>query len=93
MFECKLTLRKGDVPKVFSNAAQIKRLLEPVSETPFDDLHHQPIVGLLAHACALGRDPMGVLFDLIGENEGAFAKHPRELLDIICRSRREEYAG
>jgi hypothetical protein len=49
-FECKLTLRRADLKKAFSNAVFIKSLWPIRKGNPYDELHQPIIYGLLAHS-------------------------------------------
>jgi hypothetical protein len=84
-FECKLTLRSKDVNRAFQTASQIKRKANPTLGTPYDELNSQPIYGLLAHSQALGRGKASwTVHKAVERYQVTHAKHPRELLDIIC---------
>jgi len=84
-FECKLCLRRRDLDKAFKVGAEIKRKSEPVLGTPYDELNSTPIFGILAHSQSLGNGrPAWKLHDVIEDYQTRYAKHPRELVDIVC---------
>jgi hypothetical protein len=86
-FECKLTLRKQHIDSAFRVAAHIKRKSRKTTGTPYDELSCGPIFGLLAHSHALqGKKERASwkIYDAVEEFQTNHAKHPRELLDIIC---------
>lgn len=85
-FECKLTLRRRDFARAFSNAVKIKRLIEHRAGSPFDELNQLPFFGLLAHSFESPgkKDRDSALWRCIGEYEVKFVEHPREMLDLIC---------
>jgi hypothetical protein len=84
-FECKLTLRRDDVKTAFQTASIIKRKARAQHGTPYDELNSMPIFGLLAHSSSpRGKQPSWKLHEIVEKYQTAFAKHPRELLDIIC---------
>jgi hypothetical protein len=84
-FECKLTLRKEHIDQAFLRAREIKRKARKRLGTPYDELNSAPIFGLLAHSHALrGKKPSWKIHDAVEQFQTKYAKHPCELLDIIC---------
>lgn len=81
-FECKLTLKKRDLKKIFKNAAVIKRMQEPKTGTPYDELHSLPLYGVLAHSHDWKNTSS--IYDHVYDLQAAFAEHPREMLDLVC---------
>jgi hypothetical protein len=84
-FECKLTLRGDHVKSAFQTASVIKRKARVQFGTPYDELNSMPIFGLLAHSSSLrAKRTSWKLHEIVEKYQTAFAKHPHELLDIIC---------
>jgi uncharacterized protein DUF6602 len=84
-FECKLTLRAGDIKRSFETACTIKRKAPARFGTPYDELNRPPIFGLLAHSQSLGKGERSWrLYDAIEKYSAECSDHPRELLDLIC---------
>jgi len=83
-FECKLTLRRKDVDRAFEVATKIKQKALVRVGTPYDELNGTPIFGLLAHSCSFrGKQASWKLHKLVEKYQTKYARHPRELLDII----------
>jgi hypothetical protein len=84
-FECKLTLRLGDIRQAFDTARVTKRKAPPRSGTPYDELNRPPIFGLLAHSQSLGKGDRSLrLYEAVETYSAKCPDHPRELLDLIC---------
>jgi hypothetical protein len=84
-FECKLTLRHEHIKKAFQTACAIKRTARRGTGTPYDELNSMPIYGLLAHSHSFrAKRASWKLYEIVEKHQTGFAKHPRELLDIIC---------
>ena len=83
-FECKLTLRLGDIRRAFDTACAIKRKAPSRSGTPHDELNRPPIFGLLAHSQSLGKGARSLqLYAAVEKCAAECPDHPRELLDVI----------
>src|SRR5262249_38350006 len=83
--ECKLTLRQEHVKKAFQTACAIKRKARSRTGTPYDELNNVPIYGLLAHSHSFrAKRASWKLYEIVEKYQTGFARHPRELLDIIC---------
>ena len=86
-FECKTTLRKGHIRKATETCAWLKSRLPIREGTPYRELHSPALFGLLAHSQALRKDSAHAIetaFDELIDADQRFAKHPREMLDIVC---------
>ena len=83
-FECKVTLKKTDVRRAFSNAVRIKHLSPPRTGTPYRELQSPIICGLLAHSHRLGKAPFPTLEREVYDSDLQVVKHPKEMLDLIC---------
>jgi hypothetical protein len=79
-FECKLTLERKHLKKVFENSVKIKKMLPSREGTPYDELFQLPIFGLLAHSSKLKKD----ISYAIQEQIFQFCQHPRKLPDFFC---------
>ncbi len=87
-FECKLTLRHGEVQKAVETAASIKKDLTSFDdfESPFKSLHSQIYFGLLAHSHSWKGKKATPLANIQRELKKAGDDHanaPRELIDSI----------
>ena len=86
-FECKTTLKAGDVKKTAENAVMIRRLLPKREGSPYKELHNPIVYGLLAHSHSWKSErsaPTKHIGNLLWENNFAIAKHPSEMLDLVC---------
>ena len=87
VFECKLTLKKGDIAKSIETAAAIKRLSRARQGTPYRELVADPIFGIVAHAHSWKGTDVDVIRTIdkhISDSDLAFVKHPRETADLVC---------
>lgn len=89
-FECKTTLRKGDIESAFSTALHIQQLAHPGPRrnnrygTPYNELHGEILFGLLAHSHSW---TSATAFDHVTETLSECVEvcnHPREVLDVAC---------
>lgn len=84
-FECKLTLRPGDIKRAFETACSIKKKARARLGTPYHELNRAPIVGLLAHSQVLGKtNDSHRLYDIVQKYQADCTEHPREMLDVVC---------
>lgn len=87
-FECKLTLRAGDIRDAVENSVSIRRNSYPHrTGTPFKEANHRVIYGLLAHSHAWKGEkstPIENVENHLRTNEAGEVQHPRELLDVVC---------
>lgn len=87
-FECKTTLRKEHIKKIFENSIAIKSLLPQRKGTPYEELHSEIMYGLLAHSHDWKSDNEKVKENLssilFAELENI--NHPRLIPDILCVS-------
>ena len=86
-FECKLTLRKAHIKKLFRNAVKVKKMRESRTGTPYDELNQLPIYGLLAHSCewkgnVSARDKR--MHDILYDACVMCCIHPQQLPDVLC---------
>jgi hypothetical protein len=79
-FECKLTLERKHLKKVFENSVKIKKMLPSREGTPYDELFQLPIFGLLAHSSKFKKD----ISDVLHYHTFQCCQHPRELPDLFC---------
>jgi hypothetical protein len=86
-FECKVTLKAAHIRDAMENAALIRRLLPPLTGTPYRELNSSLIYGLLAHSHSWKgpkSTPVHNIRTALQEADTTFAEHPRELLDMLC---------
>lgn len=85
-FECKLTLRPGDIRKVFDNAAAIQDHATRRHGSLYRELHSPLIYGLIAHSHAWKADfktPAKILGTHLSKAL-ADVSHPRQIPDVFC---------
>jgi hypothetical protein len=88
-FECKLSLRKGDIYKVLENSTLIKRMTVPELGTPRKELSSSILYGLLSHThnwTSSIDDSIDIVEKHLYEADQKFVNHPREMLDLLCIS-------
>jgi hypothetical protein len=86
-FECKLTLRKSHLPKIFETSAKIKKLSSVRKGNPYFELQSPIIYGVLANSHEWKSDPKTVaenLTSIIQELDYKYVKHPIEMIDLFC---------
>jgi uncharacterized protein DUF6602 len=86
-FECKLTLKASHIDDLVDNCIAIKRLFEPRTGTPYREFTTPIVYGLLAHSHSWKGEnskPLDNFIPKFDEREGRLAKHPREMVDLIC---------
>jgi hypothetical protein len=86
-FECKTTLRKGDISKATETCVWIKRHLPVREGSPYRELHAPLLFGLLAHSQRLSKDPekaTDAAFNELLDSDASLVTHPRETLDAVC---------
>jgi len=86
-FECKTTLRSGDLEKVLTTAKAIAGLVPKQVASAKQALMAPVVFGLLAHSHSWGGDPRTVVERLTAKIHGLAAKHaaePRELPELLC---------
>ena len=86
-FECKRTLRSGDISTAVQNAVKIRRSLKKRIGTPYHELHSPIIYGLLAHSHSwkgTNSTPFENITKLLYEKDEQYVEHPRECLDLMC---------
>ncbi len=64
-FECKLTLKTRDIVSAIQKSVQIKEMIPIKNGTPYDELHHFIIYGLLAHSHSYKCDYKKAAFDIL----------------------------
>lgn len=79
-FECKLTLRAQHVRRAFETAAALHEVQRPRPGTPYDELHHPIVFGLLAHSHSW----KGESSDPTGNIEAHIDKVHREVSPLAC---------
>lgn len=97
-FECKLTLRKRDMPKIAATARAVQRLAEVRTGSLYSALHSPLAYGVLAHSSEWSKlsegdsefklrlsDPVACrkIDELLDESLKGNV-HPRETLDVLC---------
>lgn len=87
-FECKLTLRSGDITEAVGKAATI-RSLEPDRQgtTPYKELHSAIVYGLLAHSHEWKKEkstPVENVERTLREKSKGECDHPRKALNLVC---------
>lgn len=92
-FECKLTLRKSHLEKLFKNAVKLSRISEKESENrknrvkrrggnfAYEEYHRIFEYGLLAHSHASSADEID---SEIRRLDLETVSHPREMVDLVC---------
>ena len=89
-FECKLTLKAEHIHSAVKNSAEIRRLAKLARQhTPYQELNMQFLYGLLAHSHVWKGErstPLENIEKHLHSAEEAEAKHPKEVLDVICVS-------
>ena len=83
-FECKLTLRQPGLKRFFENSCLLKKLTNPSTGNPYDELHQMPFYGLLAHSTAIRGQGKHDIYEKIFDCMENIPSHPRELPDLIC---------
>jgi hypothetical protein len=86
-FECKLTLEAAHIAKTTENCVEIKRLTLRRTGTPYVELNSPMLYGLLAHSHSWQRErstPLENVTRTIDDKDQETARHPREILDIVC---------
>ncbi|MEW2356394.1 DUF6602 domain-containing protein [Spirillospora sp. NPDC029432] len=85
-FECKNTLRKQHISKLFSNAAAIRKLSTPNDGNFYGEVFGTITYGLLAHSHEWSPERGAQAVDTEIRRLHAEAKHPGELPAMICVS-------
>jgi hypothetical protein len=88
-FECKLTLRKGDIEKTVENAKRIQRLFKPRMGSLYKETYSPLTYGLLAHSHDIDSNSRQAAFKIaqtLYELDEKIVEHPREALDFVCVS-------
>ena len=86
-FECKLTLRSGDIDDFAEHAVALKRLAPRGTGSARRELFSAPIYGLLAHTHdwrSPGSNPLANLSNAVFAADARHVRHPRETMDTIC---------
>lgn len=83
-FECKTTLRREHSPKLFSNAAAIRRIAGEVTGTIYDETFGPIIYGLLAHRYQSDSSGAEASVDQELRRLAGRAGHPLELPALVC---------
>ena len=86
-FECKLTLRAGDIRDFFLHAPLVKRISETRRGTPLRELESPLLYGFLAHSHQWKSNQAKVISRVEGEIKEGMEQnilHPREMPDLLC---------
>jgi Domain of unknown function (DUF6602) len=86
-FECKTTLRAGDIKRATQTSVDIRRHTRQNSGSPYRELHSSIIFGVLAHSHSWtrsGSNPVENTHRAINVSDMQFVEHPRESLDVVC---------
>ncbi len=85
-FECRLTLRPGDIKEVFEHAKQIHGMCHARTGTPYQEANGRIVFGLLAHSHDW-KKPQSQPIENVREHIRAaeqIAEKPREFPDILA---------
>ena len=95
-FECKLTLRKRHLKKIFNTSKYIKNIEEKDAKTPYQEFNSRIIYGVLAHSHDWGKGTLEKkVFSLLENVCKEYETQELdiyELVDVICVSDAATYA-
>lgn len=85
-FECKLKLRKANVPEFFDRSTTVKDTVDKRLGDPYSELQKPLLYGLLAQSCVheTKRSTFEAIEERIVEQDDLKVKHPANMPDVIC---------
>lgn len=86
-FECKTTLKSIHLDEFFKNSVAIRNSIPSEKGSPFKELHHPILFGLLSHSHSWKGEnstPIENIEKKIWDCDSRFITHPIQIPDIIC---------
>lgn len=83
-FECKLTLKKEHLKKLFMNSIEVKNRAIKRDGTPYNELQRPILFGLLAHSHNLKKEPGKNFENEILKQDEELILNPYNMPDIMC---------
>lgn len=84
VFECKLTLRPGDITRAVKKCAELKAALPKRYGSPYKELVAPMIFGVLAHSHDFGANAEEKIHLEILTASQAYVDHPIKEIDLVC---------